>query len=93
MTTAIPPVPPGAKDLRGRATCPGCAADALHIEARLTTQPIGTFSLAGVGTKFAARETVWLVCRACGAQTQGRPDGQGHAAFDPGAMTTPDTAD
>lgn len=90
---SIPPVPPGAKDLRGRATCPGCAADALHIEARLIPQPIGTFSLAGVMTKFPARESVWLVCRACGAQTQGRPDGQGNADFNPAEITNPATVD
>ena len=89
MTTPIPPAPPGAKDLRGRATCPGCAADALHIEARVTAQPIGTFSLAGVVPKLPARETIWLVCRACGAQAQGRPDGHGNADFDPGDMTPP----
>ncbi|MFC8045353.1 hypothetical protein [Nocardia sp. NPDC057353] len=89
MTAAIPPAPAGAKDLQGRKHCPACAADALHIEARFTTQPLGTFSLAGVATKTVAHETVWLVCRVCGAQAQGRPDGHGNADFDPAEMTPP----
>ncbi|MGN2642407.1 hypothetical protein ACTD5D_40795 [Nocardia takedensis] len=88
MTSSIPPVPVGAKDLRRRAACPACGADALHIESRLTALPIGTYSLAGVFPKVAAQESFWLVCRGCGAQARGRPDDRGSADFDPEDMTS-----
>jgi hypothetical protein len=90
MDEISPPIPDGAKAVPN--PCPRCGSTQLHIEARVAVTPVGGFSLAGVQTKFPVRETVFLVCRACSAQAQGRPDGDGHARFDPDAMQPAGTA-
>lgn len=78
----IPPAPIGAKPVPD--PCPHCGVAALHIEARFAASPIGTYSLAGAQMKLAAELTVYLVCRACGAEVRGaiEPDGR-YARFDP----------
>jgi hypothetical protein len=89
MSAEIPPVPPGAKPVPN--PCPRCGTPALHIEERLTVKRPGTYSLAGVQTKVAATQSVYLVCRACGAEVEGTVEADGaHANFNPDAMRQPD---
>jgi len=54
--------------------CPGCGADTLQVEWRLTAAPLGSYSLAGAQDKIAAREVPWLVCGHCGIAAQGTLD-------------------
>ena len=53
-------------------SCPACGVKALRIEWRMTAHPVGTFSLAGAQTKFAASEKPWLVCGNCGVEAEGK---------------------
>lgn len=85
----IPPAPPGAKPVD--TPCPNCGVPALHIEARLKAKPIGSFSLSGAQMKVSAHETVFLVCRGCGARVEGDVEPGGtHATFDPALMKATD---
>jgi len=52
--------------------CPGCGEKSLTIEMRLTAAPVGAFSLAGVGMKFAATSTPWISCASCGIEAEGK---------------------
>lgn len=45
--------------------CPGCGVNALRIEMRLISKPIGSFSLAGVAMKTVAQGWPYLVCDNC----------------------------
>lgn len=90
MDATSPPVPAGAKAVPN--PCPRCGSAQLHIGARAVVASAGGFSLAGVQTRFPVREGVFLVCRACSAAVEGRPDGGGHARFDPDAMQSAGTA-
>ena len=85
----IPPLPDGAKAVPD--LCPRCGVAALHIEARLTAKPLGTYSNAGAQLKIVAEETVHLVCHYCGAEVRGdiEPDGR-HGLFDTRIMKRPD---
>jgi hypothetical protein len=90
MDATSPPIPAGAKAVPN--PCPQCGSAQLHIEARAVVAPVGGFSLAGVQTKFPVRERIFLVCRACSAEVEGRPDGNGRAQFDADAMRPAGTA-
>lgn len=54
--------------------CPACGSKSLRIEERLTTKPIGSFSLAGVQMKVSAVSKPWLVCGTCGIEAEGKRD-------------------
>lgn len=55
--------------------CPEChIGGALTLHLGLTTRPMGSHSLAGMQTKFSARETAEMRCSACGAAQVGRLD-------------------
>jgi hypothetical protein len=56
--------------------CPQCGMP-LRLEWRLTTKPIGTWSLAGRHMKFPVHEVPWIICDTCGISAQGtRDDGR-----------------
>jgi hypothetical protein len=78
---ALPPPPDGAKPVAD--LCPACARQhTLRIvERMIADRPAGSYSLAGVQHKDAARPGVVLECRAYGASMPGR--------IDPAAMTPP----
>lgn len=52
--------------------CPACGEQALTIEMRLTANPVGNFSLAGVGMKVTAANKPWLACSNCGIEAEGK---------------------
>ncbi len=62
--------------------CPACKAPpgTLQLAARLQAQEVGDFSLAGVMTKFSAREVPVLTCAACPLELVGRYEGR-HVTF------------
>ena len=80
-----PPVPEGAKGVP--TPCARCGVAALHIEARLTAL-LGDAEtdLEGPRPQVAVRESVWLVCRSCGAEALGRVEG-GDVFFRPEDLT------
>lgn len=53
------------------ATCRYCGHDVVRVEWRMEALPVGTYSLAGVQAKFAAREWPWAVCCGCGHESRG----------------------
>lgn len=62
--------------------CPRCrATGSLRIEQILQAAQVGSFSLAGVMTKFSARARPQLVCDKCPFQLVGEFDGDHHAVF------------
>jgi hypothetical protein len=64
--------------------CPSCGAapGCLSVEFRLAAKSVGSFSLAGAQTKFAATEVPELSCSACGLFLTGVFDGDGrHVSF------------
>ncbi len=65
-------------------TCPSCGAPpgALRLEFKLVVAAVGDFSLAGVMTKFPARERPVLTCSACPLHLVGEFDGR-HVTFTP----------
>jgi hypothetical protein len=54
-------------------SCPSCNAPAgsLSLTSKLEAKPIGSFSLAGVMTKFPVREVAHLDCSTCGLHLVG----------------------
>lgn len=58
--------------------CRDCGNTTLYVELRLefAAKDLGTFSLAGVQTKFSANtvQWPWAVCQSCGAESRGKPD-------------------
>jgi hypothetical protein len=68
--------------------CPSCAAPpgSLRLSDQFVAAPIGSFSLAGVGTKVTATRRPVLSCGACGLEVTGvyDPDGR-HVTFTPPA--------
>ena len=52
--------------------CPICAKrGTLRIEQRMEVRTPGTYSIAGVQPKVAARMHPWMVCDHCGAEARG----------------------
>jgi len=49
--------------------CLKCGKKTLIIEMRLTTKPMGTYSIAGVQPKVMASEWPWLKCINCGIES------------------------
>ncbi|GAB3952333.1 hypothetical protein GCM10029976_090350 [Kribbella albertanoniae] len=56
---------------RPNVPCPICAKrGTLRIEQRMEVREPGTYSIAGVQPKVAARMHLWLVCEHCGAEAR-----------------------
>lgn len=61
--------------------CPKCSVyGSLVLDVQLIAKPVGSFSLAGVQTKFSAEEVPALKCELCGWTKTGRIEG-GKAVF------------
>lgn len=54
-------------------TCKHCNNAPLYVINRLETAKPGTFSLAGVQTKFSARTWPYALCTACKATSRAKP--------------------
>lgn len=52
--------------------CPACGHLGLLLRVGLLVAPVGSFSLAGVQDKVAAREVATVSCPGCGESRQGR---------------------
>jgi hypothetical protein len=52
-------------------TCKYCDHVGIRVEWRLEALLMGTWSLAGVQPKTAAREHPWAVCEGCGHESRG----------------------
>lgn len=55
-------------------SCPQCGFAGLVIEWRLTSKPLGSFSLAGSQMKVSATELPWIKCPACGVEAEGKQE-------------------
>lgn len=53
--------------------CPACGSETLHIEHRLRSKPIGSFSVAGAQPKVVVEYWPWLVCGSCGIEAEAKP--------------------
>lgn len=71
-STTLPTRPDSADDL-GFA-CAYCGSADTWIEYRLEVVPWGTYLLAGVQTKYAAKGHPYAVCGGCGHVSRGRQD-------------------
>jgi hypothetical protein len=52
--------------------CPTCGSETLHVEFRLRSKPIGTFSVAGAAPKVTVQYWPWLTCSSCDFEEEGK---------------------
>lgn len=56
------------------APCRHCGSTDTWIEWRMEFNPLGTYSIAGVGTKMTAKRHPYAVCDGCGHESRGERD-------------------